>query len=152
RVYGANLGEGGERVGPGTRHPFVVRNLLVWATHYGIRTQAPPLLMANLRLHETISGTYPPTYANRVYRHVTIQQDASAPFNRGLDDLGVHFGALTVDGLTFQGVRGIPDTIPLTHMSDDNPTGKAVSHFRNIKVDRREAANRRPVVNIGGET
>jgi hypothetical protein len=35
-------------------------------------------------------------------------------------------------------------------MSDDNPTGKAVSHFRKVKVVRKDSKNRRPVVNIGG--
>jgi hypothetical protein len=35
-------------------------------------------------------------------------------------------------------------------MSDDNPTGRAVSHFRNLSVVRVDPKNPRPVVNTGG--
>ena len=45
----------------------------------------------------------------------------------------MQYGALTVDGLTFDGIRS-GDGMPLIQISDDNPTGKAVSHFRNVKV------------------
>jgi G8 domain len=148
-LYGVNLGEGVERVGPDTRHPFVVRNLLIWATHYGFRPQVPSLLVENLHLHDTVYGIYHPNYDNHVYRDVTINGDGSEPFNRGHDDLSVQYGALTVDGLTFEGVRGGPSGIPLIQISDDNPTGKAVSHFRNVKrVDVKDS--KRTLVNLGG--
>src|SRR5262249_8052956 len=65
-------------------------------------------------------------------------------------DISVQYGPLTVDGLTFTGTRGYPNSIPLIQMSDDNPTGKAVSHFRNVKVVRRNDADRRPVLDTGG--
>ena len=58
---------------------------------------------------------------------------------------------LAVDGLTFENTRGYKRSNPLIQMSDDNPTGKAVSHFRNVKVLRRDAKDPRPVVNTGGD-
>lgn len=148
--YGVNLGEGVNRVGPDTRHPFIVRNLTVWNTHYGFRPQVPSLLVENLRLHGTVYGVYHPNYDNHVYRNVTINGDGSEPFNRGHDDLSVQYGVVTVDGLTFTNVRGSKDSIPLIQMSDDNPTGKAESHFRNVKVERADPKNRRPLANVGG--
>ncbi len=148
--YGVNLGEGVDRVGPDTRHPFIVRNLLVWSTHYGLRPQVPSLLVENLRLHGTVYGIYHPNYDNHVYRNVIINGDGSEPFNRGHDDISVQYGRLTVDGLTFENTRGYKNSIPLIQMSDDNPTGKAVSHFRNLKVLRRNPKDPRPVVNTGG--
>jgi hypothetical protein len=148
--YGVNLGEGVDRVGPDTRHPFVVRNLLVWSTHYGLRPQVPSLLVENLRLHGTTYGVYHPNYDNHVYRNVIINGDGSEPFNRGHDDISVQYGAVTVDGLTFENTRGYKYSIPLIQMSDDNPTGKAVSHFRNLKVIRHNPKDPRPVVNTGG--
>ncbi|MBI3857039.1 MAG: G8 domain-containing protein, partial [Planctomycetes bacterium] len=42
-LYGFNLGEGVNRVGPDTKHPFIVRNLKIWDTHYGFRPQVPNL-------------------------------------------------------------------------------------------------------------
>jgi hypothetical protein len=148
--YAVNLGEGVDRVGPDTRHPFIVRDLLIWNSHYGLRPQVPSLLVENLRLHGTVYGVYHPNYDNHVYRNVTINGNGDEPFNRGHDDISVQHGVLAVDGLTFENVGGYPYSIPLIQMSDDNPTGKAVSHFRNVKVLRREAANRRPVVDTGG--
>ena len=94
--YGVNLGEGVNRVGPDTRHPFIVRNLLIWNSHYGFRPQVPSLLVENMRLHGTVYGVYHPNYDNHVYRNVTINGDGSEPFNRGHDDISVQYGA--VDG------------------------------------------------------
>ena len=74
-----------------------------------------------------------PNYDNHVYRDLYIGKTNTEPFNRGLDDDSVQYGPLTVDGLTFEGVRS-GDEMPLIQISDDNPTGRAVSHFRNVKA------------------
>ena len=73
-LYGVNLGEGVNRVGPDTRHPFIVRNLKIWDVHYGFRPQVPSLLVENLRI-QSAYGVYHPNYDNHVYRNVTITQD-----------------------------------------------------------------------------
>jgi len=148
--YGVNLGEGVSGIGPDIRHPFIVRNLLIWNSHYGFRPQVPSLLVENMRLHGTVYGVYHPNYDNHVYRNVTINGNGSEPFNRGHDDISVQYGQLTVDGLTFENTSGYKNSIPLIQMSDDNPTGKAESHFRNVKVVRKDPKNPRPVVNTGG--
>ena len=148
--YGVNLGEGVDGVGPDTRHPFIIRNLMIWNSHYGFRPQVPSLLVENMRLHGTVYGVYHPNYDNHVYRNVTINGDGEEPFNRGHDDNSIQYGPLTVDGLTFENTRGSRDSIPLIQISDDNPTGKAVSHFRNVKVVRQDPRNLRPVVDTGG--
>src|SRR5262249_727573 len=138
------------RVGPDTRHPFVIRRMKIWEIHYAFRPQSPCVLVEDLRIDRSIYGVYHPNYDHHVYRNLTINGSGSEPFNRGHDDVTVQFGPPTVDGLTFEGVRGYPTSIPLIQISDDNPTGKAVSHFRNLKVNRQDGANRRPVVNTGG--
>lgn len=148
--YAVNLGEGVSGIGPDARHPFIVRNLLIWNSHYGLRPQVPSLLIENMRLHGTVYGVYHPNYDNHVYRNVTINGDGSEPFNRGHDDASVQYGRLTVDGLTFENTRGSKSSIPLIQMSDDNPTGKAESHFRNVKVVRQDPKNPRPLMNTGG--
>ena len=148
--YGVNLGEGVRGVGPDTRHPFIVRDLLVWNTHYGFRPQVPSLLVENLRLHGTVYGIYHPNYDNHVYKNVTINGNGSEPFNRGHDDASVQHGAVTVDGLTFEGTSGYKDSIPLIQLTDDNPTGKAVVHIRGLKVTRKNAKDQRSIAAVGG--
>ncbi|MDB5306424.1 MAG: hypothetical protein JWO38_626 [Gemmataceae bacterium] len=148
-LYGVNLGEGVDRVGPDSRHPFVVRNLKIWDVHYGFRPQVPNLLVENLTLHRVAYGVYHPNYDNHVYRNVLISQTHTEPFNRGHDDVSVQYGPLTVDGLTFDGCRS--GGMPLVQISDDNPTGKAETHFRNVKtVNWTDTSKARAVVNLGG--
>ncbi|HJZ58759.1 MAG TPA: hypothetical protein VKE74_27700, partial [Gemmataceae bacterium] len=148
-LYGVNLGEGVNRVGPDTRHPFVVRNLKIWDVHYGFRPQVPNLLVENLTLHRVAYGVYHPNYDGHVYRNVLISQTHTEPFNRGHDDLSVQYGILTVDGLTFDGCRS--GGMPLVQISDDNPTGKAETHFRNVKVvNWTDSSKAKAIANLGG--
>ena len=149
-LYGVNLGEGVNRAGPDTRHPFIIRNLKIWDVHYGFRPQVPSLLVENLQIHDTAYGIYHPNYDNHVYRNVSIAQVGSEPFNRGHDDDSVQHGMLTVEGLTFEkqnsGVR-----MPLIQISDQNPAGKAESHFRNVQAPGWKGHKERAMVNRGGD-
>jgi hypothetical protein len=148
-LYGVNLGEGVNRVGPDARHPFVVRNLKVWDIHYAFRPQVPNLLVENLTIHKAAYGVYHPNYDNHTYRNVLISQTHTEPFNRGHDDLSVQYGMLTVDGLTFDGCRS--GGMPLIQISDDNPTGAAVSHFRNVRVTNwTDTSRAKAIANLGG--
>ncbi len=149
-LYGVNLGEGVDRVGPDARHPLILRNTKIWAVHYAFRPESPSLLVDGLSIDRSVYGVYHPNYERHVYRNVTINGSGEEPFNRGLDDDSVQYGSLTVDGLTFTSVRGYPTSVPLIQISDDNPSGKAESHFRNLKIQRAEPGNRRPVVDTGG--
>ncbi len=147
--YGVNLGEGVNFVGPDSKHPFVVRNLKIWDVHYGFRPQVPSLLVENLMIHKAHYGIYHPNYDNHLYRHVTISQTSTEPFNRGHDDLSVQHGVLAVDGITFDGIRS--GGMPLIQISDDNETGRAVSHFRGLRlVNWNDNSKEKAVVNLGG--
>lgn len=148
-LYGFNLGEGVHRVGPDVRHPFVVRDMKIWNVHYAFRPQVPSLLVENLTIHRAAYGVYHPNYDNHVYRNLVISQTDTEPFNRGHDDLSAQYGPLAVDGLTFRGIRS-GDSMPLIQISDDNPTGKAVSHFRNVRTLQWTGSKRRALVNRGG--
>jgi hypothetical protein len=148
-LYGANLGEGVNRVGPDARHPFIVRNLKIWDIHYAFRPQVPSLLVENLHIHKAAYGVYHPNYDNHVYRNVVISETNTEPFNRGHDDDSKQYGALTVEGLTFKGIYS-GDQMPLIQISDDNPTGVGVSHFRNVKVEEWKGSKKRAIVNRGG--
>ncbi len=151
-LYGINLGEGVKRVGPDDRHPFVMRNTKIWEIHYAFRPMSPSLLVENLQIHNAIYGVYHPNFDRHVYRNVAMSQAAPSgdaePFNRGHDDDSIQYGMLTVDGLTFTGFQN--SGMPLIQISDDNPTGKAESHFRNVQVTARRDNNKRSLVNLGG--
>lgn len=148
-LYGVNLGEGVKRVGPDARHPFVVRNLKIWNVHYAFRPQVPSLLVENLTIHRAAYGVYHPNFDNHVYRNLTISETETEPFNRGHDDDSVQYGILAVDGLTFAGIRS-GSHMPLIQISDDNPSGTASSHFRNVKTVNWSGSKDRALVNLGG--
>jgi hypothetical protein len=148
-LYGVNLGEGVNRVGPDARHPFVVKNLKIWDVHYGFRPQVPNLLAENLTIHKVAYGVYHPNYEGHVYKNLLISQTHTEPFNRGHDDLSIQYGMLVVDGLTFDGCRS--GGMPLIQISDDNPTGKAESHFRNVKtINWSDSSKAKALANLGG--
>jgi hypothetical protein len=148
-LYGVNLGEGVRRVGPDGRHPFVVRDLTVWDVHYAFRPQVPSLLVENLHIDHAAYGVYHPNFDRHVYRDVYIGHTDTEPFNRGHDDDSVQYGPLAVDGLTFDGCRS--GRMPLIQITDDNPTGAAVSHFRNVKAANWDDRSRqKALVNLGG--
>ena len=148
-LYGVNLGEGVNRVGPDISHPFVVRNLKIWDIHYAFRPQVPSLVVENLDIHQASYGVYHPNFDNHFYKNVSISKTNTEPFNRGHDDLGVQYGLLAVDGLTFDDCRS--GGMPLIQISDQNPTGKAQSHFKNLKVvNWNDKSGARAVVNLGG--
>src|SRR5439155_2983483 len=148
-LYGLNLGEGVNRVGPDTQHPFIVRNTKIWDVHYAFRPQVPSLLVENMQIHRAEYGVYHPNYDNHVYRNLLISQTNTEPFNRGHDDLSAQYGPLAVDGLTFAGVHS-GDYMPLIQISDDNPTGKGVTHLRNVKTVDWQGSRRRALINRGG--
>jgi hypothetical protein len=148
RHYGVNIGEGADRVGPDHRHPLVVRNLTVWHEHYSFRPECPAMIVENLRLHRSTYGFYHPNYDHHVYRNINVSHLGGFVFKRSNDaqgtplgkndiDFSTQYGPLTVDGVTFDacgqysantGVRA------MIGLCDFNPTGAAVSHFRNVKV------------------
>jgi G8 domain len=148
-LYGVNLGEGVNRVGPDERHPFVVRNLRIWDIHYAFRPQVPNLVVENLDIHRAAYGVYHPNFDNHYYKNVSIAQTNTEPFNRGHDDLSIQYGKLVVDGLTFDGCRS--GGMPLVQISDDNPTGKAETHFRNVKTTNwTDGSKQKAIANLGG--
>ncbi|HLQ47292.1 MAG TPA: hypothetical protein VK137_21285, partial [Planctomycetaceae bacterium] len=151
-LYGINIGEGVNRVGPDAKHPFVMRNTKIWEIHYAFRVQSPCVLNENMQIYNSGYGVYHPNFDRHVYRNLAITQSPrhgdAEPFNRGHDDDSIQYGNLTVDGLTFSGHHN--SSMPLIQISDHNPTGSAETHLRNVQVINRQDNNRRALVNLGG--
>jgi hypothetical protein len=133
-TVGLNLGEGVGSVGPDARHPFIIRDLKIWSEgYYAFRPMAPSVLVEGLQINRGAYGVYHPNLDRHVYRDVKMTE-ISLPFAPGYNGASIQNGGLTVDGLTFDYAyaRG-----PGIYLSENNPTGKGESHFRNIRVIKR---------------
>ncbi len=147
-LYGFNLGEGVNRVGPDAQHPFIIRNMKIWATHYAFRVQTPSVLVDGMKIQSNY-GVYHPNFDNHVYKNLSIDSTNTEPFNRGHDDLSIQFGGLTVENLTFDNIRSGAG-MPLVQISDHNPTGAGITHLKNVKVANWKTTKGAAMVNLGG--
>jgi hypothetical protein len=142
--YGAKLdianvdGHGAaDGVGPDRKHPFVIRNLLIWHVHYGFNTGIPSLAIDGLRLHETHYGYLIGNCENHVYRNITLSGQSSFPLTAWPVKQKGGGLRLTVDGLTFEGLdeRRLKTAweagYGVIFINEDGATGK-VAHFRNV--------------------
>ncbi len=147
--YGFNLGEGVARVGPDSRHPFIVRNMKIWEVHYAFLPQTPSLLVENMTINRADYGVYNPDYDHHVFKNLFLTDTDEEPFNRGHDDDSIQYGPLAVDGITFSGLH--PSSIPLIQISDDNPNNTE-THIRALKIVNPHDKGTRAIVNLGGGT
>ncbi len=134
--------------GPDERNPHMIRNFTIWAAHYAFRPQTPSMLVENLRIHDAPYGVYRPGFDRHVYRNVHLSSLGPEPFNRGMDDSSAQTGSFTVDGLKLEDMRNNSQVHPLVHMADNNLSGTAECHFRNVELINVDP--RRVVFNRGG--
>jgi hypothetical protein len=106
------------------------------------------MLVEDVDIRRAAYGIYRPEFENHVYRRLRLASVSAEPFNRGLDDNSLQHGTITVDGLVFAEMSN--GGIPLIQISDNNPSGAAASHFRNVEVVDRRDNNRRALVDRGG--
>jgi hypothetical protein len=118
--------------GPTAKHPHVVKGFVAWNVHYALRPHTPNTWMENITLNHAVYGIYRPAFDNQVFKNLHMIDVSSEPFNRGMDDASAQFGKIAVDGLTFEN-PGYPG-IPLIQMTDNNLSGQAEAHFKNVKV------------------
>jgi hypothetical protein len=130
--------------GPDARHPHVIRDFKTWQVHYAVRPHSPNMLLENVRIDRAVYGIYRPAFENQVYRGLHMSRTSSEPFNRGMDDASAQTGTITVDGLTFEDFSQYG--LALIQLSDNNLSGDAASHFRNVTL----TDCRRPLVDRGG--
>jgi hypothetical protein len=162
-LYDVKLGTSGDKdgVGPDTRHPFIIRNLLIWNGHYAFDTRMPSVLIEGLRLHNTVYGYRAMNCENHVYRNITISGRSNTafaavsagpvpstePHHRVIHDGGGFMGGklrLTVDGLTFDGIYGGGALISIF----DIAAVSREAHFRNVKHDDRLSDSKRELVHV----
>jgi hypothetical protein len=165
-LYDVKLGTSGDRdgVGPDTKHPFIIRNLLIWSGHYAFDTRMPSVLIDGLRQHNTVYGYRAMNCDNHVYRNITLSGSANVafaavsagprpstePLHNIIHDGGGRMGGklrLTVDGLTFEGIFGGGGNNALINILDIGAVSRVV-HFRNVKHNDRVADSKRELVHV----
>ena len=99
-AYGLNLGQESidrpsdpdyhSGVGPDARHPFVIRNIRIWNTRWGIRAESPSLLIDGLDIHASVYGFYRAKFVQHAYNRLAISNVAiSEAFSTGAPPAGV---------------------------------------------------------------
>ncbi len=89
RRYGFNLGGGpgvGEQggvgdAGPDKEHPFVIRGLRVWDSHWAVAPLAPGVLIDGLDISRCDFGFWRPHYERHAYRNVNVYQTTWAYYS-----------------------------------------------------------------------
>jgi hypothetical protein len=74
QLYGINLGEWVRGVGPDERHPFVLRNSLLWNNFWAFRPVSPSVLVDGMDVYNGRYGLYRPVYDHHAYLGLTIAQ------------------------------------------------------------------------------
>src|SRR5947209_6562245 len=75
-LAGLNIhGEGGcGAVGPDMHHPFIVRNMRVWNSHWSFHTLAPDVLVENFDIHDCAYGIWQQRFENHCYRNMHMEK------------------------------------------------------------------------------
>jgi len=71
---GVPFGEGVAGVGPDEKHPFVIRNLRCWNTHWAIHPHSPSVLIDNLDIFQSEYAIWRAMYRQHCYRGVKMDK------------------------------------------------------------------------------
>ncbi len=88
RRYGMNLGGGSgsgtkggvEGVGPDSGHPFVIRGLNIWDSHWAILLAAPSVMLDGVDIADCDFGLWRPHYDRHAYRDLRVHHSRWAYF------------------------------------------------------------------------
>ena len=119
------------------RHPHILKDLTAWQMHYALHAELPTMWIENVTMDHAEYGVYRPWFDKHVYRNLRIAY-SEEPFNRGMDDDGRQHGSITVDGLRWRAAA--QPAMPVIQISDNNLSGSAESHFRNVRSGTRRAS------------
>jgi hypothetical protein len=124
-LAGLNIhGEGGcDGVGPDVRHPFIIRNMRVWNSHWSFHTLAPDVLVDGFDMHDCAYGIWQQHIHNHVYRGMHMEKIKQHVSLNAKGDLPKSLGDGSVPGKdVFDLVVPDPDTPnPLSPVIDLAP-------------------------------
>jgi hypothetical protein len=84
QLYGINLGEGVRGVGPDPRHPFIVRNTLLWNNFWAFRPAVPSMIVDGMVVNNGRYALYRPVFDHHAYGRFSIEGvEIPSDFARG---------------------------------------------------------------------
>ena len=147
-LYSFNFGDDvNGSVGGDRTHPFIVKNLRAWETHYVVRPNLSHFLLDGLTVSNGVYGIYHPDYDAHVYRNITFTKVGSEPINRGHDDESIQHGDFTYENVRLVDCRSGRD--PLIQLACTSPRTGTAGHFRNVSWPGSESRQGK-VVDLGG--
>ncbi len=147
-LYSFNFGDDRNGSVHGDRaHPFIVRNLRAWETHYVLRPNVQFFLCEGLHVKNGVYGVYHPDYDAHVYRDIEFDNVNSEPINRGHDDDSIQYGDFTYERLTLANCKVGRD--PLIQLACTAPKPGVAGHFRDLRIVN-SSSHEGKVVDLGG--
>jgi hypothetical protein len=142
--YGFKFGDHNTGIQGDRHHPFIVRNLKTWRTHYEIRPDLAYFLVDGLHMSEGNYGIYQADYDYHVYRNLYfragqggINRAGKAGGGNGRS-ISIQPGPYTVENVTFDNYgRSKDGRLIVLHAT--SPQEGQYAHFRNIVVKDSEA-------------
>jgi hypothetical protein len=146
-LYSFNFGDdrNGEIHGD-LAHPFIVRRLRAWETHYVLRPNVQFFLCEDLKVKNAVYGIYHPDYDAHVYRDLEFDNINSEPINRGHDDESIQYGDFTYERLTLANCRVGRD--PLIQLACTAPKPGVSGFFKDLRIVNSKSQTH--VVDLGG--
>jgi hypothetical protein len=144
-LYGFKFGnDQSSRLVRGDRqHPFIVRNLRVWQTHYNLQPSLAYLLLDGLQISGGTYGVYRPEYDHHVYRNVSFHRIGLRGFGRagsadggGYDAVSVQHGPFTCENIAFEDCHCGQ---PFFALNANASKAGQVGHIRNVVVKNSRA-------------
>jgi hypothetical protein len=124
---GRDIRAGGvQGMGPDERHPFIIRNMTMWDTHWSFHPVSPCVMVENLRIENFDYGMWNPVYNRHAYKNVHIRRakipepaPETADYPKPLDP-----------------IDDLPPVTVITHVLTQ-PGGKmAWKHARRVRTSR----------------
>jgi hypothetical protein len=114
QLYGMNLGEGVDGIGPGDAHPFLVRDTRIWDTFWAFRPGAPSVVVDGMDVYSARYGVFTAGYDPRV-----------RPYGRATFKGVYNTGVLPASPTAPPGARA---ALPVG--LDDRPPSTVITHIR----------------------
>lgn len=139
-LYGFKFGtDRSSRLIRGDRqHPFIVRNLRVWETHYNLQPSMAYFMLDGLKLSGGTYSIYRPEYDHHVYRNLAFDHISFRGIGRagiadggGYDAVSIQRGPFTCENVSFEDSKCHQ---PFFAFNAGGASAGQVGHFRNIVV------------------